>query len=196
MERAEGWAGQVRGADDATAHESSGADAARWPLVLIVVLAFTLVASLWAAVLFKVAAEERAELAAIERRTTNLARVFEEHTVRTLASVDQALLFVKFQYEKVGAALDIASAVEQGMIVSTLFNQVGVIDAQGIYSLSNLPGFKRVTSPIASISASMSTRTRVTSSSASRCSGARAASGRCSSPAASTAPTAASAGWR
>ena len=144
MERAEGWAGQVRGADDATAHESSGADAARWPLVLIVVLAFTLVASLWAAVLFKVAAEERAELAAIERRTTNLARVFEEHTVRTLASVDQALLFVKFQYEKVGAALDIASAVEQGMIVSTLFNQVGVIDAQGIYSLSNLPGFKRV----------------------------------------------------
>jgi len=144
LERAEGWAGQVRGADDATAHESSGADAARWPLVLIVVLAFTLVASLWAAVLFKVAAEERAELAAIERRTTNLARVFEEHTVRTLASVDQALLFVKFQYEKVGAALDIASAVEQGMIVSTLFNQVGVIDAQGIYSLSNLPGFKRV----------------------------------------------------
>lgn len=121
-----------------------GADAARWPLALIVVLAFALVATLWAAVLFKVNAEERAELAAIERRTTNLARVFEEHTVRTLASVDQALLFVKFQYEKVGPALDIASAVEQGMIVSTLFNQVGVIDAQGIYSLSNLPGFKRV----------------------------------------------------
>lgn len=121
-----------------------GADAARWPLALIVVLAFALVATLWAAVLFKVNAEERAELASIERRTTNLARVFEEHTVRTLASVDQALLFVKFQYEKVGPALDIASAVEQGMIVSTLFNQVGVIDAQGIYSLSNLPGFKRV----------------------------------------------------
>jgi len=112
--------------------------------MLIVALALILVASLWGAVLFKVAAEERAELITIERRTTNLARVFEEHTVRTLASVDQALLFVKFQYEKVGEALDIASAVEQGMIVNTLFNQVGVIDAQGIYSLSNLPGFKRV----------------------------------------------------
>ena len=87
-----------------------GADAARWPLALIVVLAFALVATLWAAVLFKVSAEDRAELASIERRTTNLARVFEEHTVRTLASVDQALLFVKFQYEKVGSALDIASA--------------------------------------------------------------------------------------
>lgn len=120
------------------------AEAPRWPLMLIVALALILVASLWGAVLFKVAAEERAELITIERRTTNLARVFEEHTVRTLASVDQALLFVKFQYEKVGEALDIASAVEQGMIVNTLFNQVGVIDAQGIYSLSNLPGFKRV----------------------------------------------------
>lgn len=129
---------------DAAGPEGSWADAASWPLLLIIVLALVLVGSLWAAVLFKVDAEERAELAAIERRTTNLARVFEEHTVRTLASVDQALLFVKFQYERVGDALDIASAVEQGMIVGNLFNQVGVIDAQGIYSLSNLPGFKRV----------------------------------------------------
>ncbi len=129
---------------DEVEHAPDWVGAARWPLLLIVALAFALVASLWGAVLFKVAAEERAELAAIERRTMNLARVFEEHTVRTLASVDQALLFVKFQYEKVGDALDIASAVEQGMIVSNLFNQVGVIDAEGVYSLSNLPGFKRM----------------------------------------------------
>lgn len=133
-----------RAQHDGAGREPSVAEAPRWPLMLIVALALILVASLWGAVLFKVAAEERAELITIERRTTNLARVFEEHTVRTLASVDQALLFVKFQYEKVGEALDIASAVEQGMIVNTLFNQVGVIDAQGIYSLSNLPGFKRV----------------------------------------------------
>ena len=94
-----------RAQHDGAGREPSVAEAPRWPLMLIVALALILVASLWGAVLFKVAAEERAELITIERRTTNLARVFEEHTVRTLASVDQALLFVKFQYEKVGEAL-------------------------------------------------------------------------------------------
>lgn len=140
---------QEHAASRVSAHEGAaldvgGVEASRWPLVVIVALALVLVVALWIAVVFKVAAEERAELASIERRTMNLARVFEEHTVRTLGSVDQALLFVKFQYEKIGDALDIASAVEQGMIVSSLFNQVGVIDASGLYSLSNLPGFKRV----------------------------------------------------
>lgn len=61
--------------------DAGGVEAARWPLVVIVALALVLVVALWVAVVFKVAAEERAEFASIERRTMNLARVFEEYTV-------------------------------------------------------------------------------------------------------------------
>lgn len=116
----------------------------RWPLWLIEAVGLLLIVALWTAVSLNLSREAAAEDAAIEHRTMSLARVFEEHTVRTMASVDQALLFVKFQYEAIGDRLDIASAVQQGMIVSSLFNQVGVINADGIYHLSNLPDSARV----------------------------------------------------
>jgi len=116
----------------------------RLPLILIVVLALALVIALWAAVIYKTDSNRQQVEESIRRDTMNLARAFEEHTVRTLRSVDQALLFVKFQYEKIGDRLDIAEAVQGGMIISNLFNQVGVINAEGIYHLSNIPNFNRV----------------------------------------------------
>jgi len=114
------------------------------PLVVIVVLALLLVVALWGAVLYKAEVERGQVEESIHRDTMNLARVFEEHTVRTLSSVDQVLLFVKFQYEKVGDRLDLAEAVRGGMIISDLFNQVGVISSNGIYHLSNIPNFNKV----------------------------------------------------
>jgi signal transduction histidine kinase len=134
-----------RAADRAGAGQrpTLGADGV-WALWLILVGGLMLVGVFWAGLLIKIEAEASLEQQAIERRTMNLARVFEEHTIRTLGAVDQALLFVKFQYEKEGDALDIASAVKQGVIVSSLYNQVGVINREGIYHLSNLADFKRV----------------------------------------------------
>lgn len=111
---------------------------------MIVALAGALLVALWVATIHDIQRDARVEKLAIERQTMSLARVFEEHTVRTLGAVDQALRFVKFQYERAGDSFDIASAVEQGTIESSLFHQVGVIDSNGIYHLSNLPDFKRV----------------------------------------------------
>lgn len=115
-----------------------------WSLFMIVALAGALLVALWVATIHDIQRDARVEKLAIERQTMSLARVFEEHTVRTLGAVDQALRFVKFQYERAGDSFDIASAVEQGTIESSLFHQVGVIDSNGIYHLSNLPDFKRV----------------------------------------------------
>ncbi|MBL0284077.1 MAG: hypothetical protein IPQ01_09360 [Zoogloea sp.] len=80
----------------------------------------------------------------INTETLNLARAFEEHTIRTIKSVDQALLFLKFQYERYGDKVNIAEYVREGMIISSIFNQLGVIDEHGIHVLSNLPNHKRV----------------------------------------------------
>ncbi len=123
--------------------EESYADG-RWSLWSIAAIGLVLIVSLWTAVSLKISSEAAAEEELIRQRTMSLARVFEEHTIRTLASVDQALLFVKFQYEAIGDALDIGSAVRQGMIVNSLFNQVGIINADGIYHKSNLADFARV----------------------------------------------------
>lgn len=145
-------AGERAGADPrvgdcapgAKTDEESSRLGERWPLWLIEAVGLLLIAALWAGVALKVSSEGAAEAAAIEHRTMSLARVFEEHTIRTMEGVDQVLRFVKFQYEALGERLDIGAAVERDLFVSGLFNQVGVINADGIYVLSNLANFDRV----------------------------------------------------
>ncbi len=98
----------------------------------------------WGAVVYKSQSEEEMVIKAVYTENLNLARAFEEHTIRTIKSVDQAVLFLKFQYERYGDKVNIADYVREGMIISTIFNQLGVIDENGIYILSNLPNHKRV----------------------------------------------------
>lgn len=111
------------------------------PIVVVVV---ALVGLLWGAVIYKVGVEEALVVHSINTENRNLARAFEEHTIRTIKSVDQSVLFLKFQYEKYGQKVKIAEFVGEGMIISSIFNQLGVIDEHGIYVLSNLPNHKRV----------------------------------------------------
>lgn len=111
------------------------------PIVVVVV---ALVGLLWGAVIYKVGVEEALVVHSINTENRNLARAFEEHTIRTIKSVDQSVLFLKFQYEKYGQKVKIAEFVGEGMIISSIFNQLGVIDEHGIYIMSNLPNHKRV----------------------------------------------------
>lgn len=109
--------------------------------------AFALVLLLltWGGVVYKILAEREAEIALLHRDNLNLARTLKEHTLRTLKSVDQTVLFLKAQYEKSGGeGISIADYVQEGMIIANLFNQLGVIDAQGRYVLSSLPNHKVV----------------------------------------------------
>ena len=110
----------------------------------ILTLTLLVLGLLWAAVLLKAQAEEEVVIHSINTETLNLARAFEEHSVRTIKSVDQTVLFLKHQYEKYGDKVDIAEYVREGMIISGFFNQLGVIDENGIYVKSNLPNHKRV----------------------------------------------------
>ncbi|WP_334159004.1 sensor histidine kinase [Oryzomicrobium sp.] len=104
--------------------------------------AILLLVLLWTAILYKVTSEKQLEIADINQTNINLARSLEEHTLRTLKSVDQAVLFLKFQYERNHGKVDIQDYAHEGMIITTLFNQLGVIDEHGMYILSNIPNHK------------------------------------------------------
>jgi signal transduction histidine kinase len=114
---------------------------ARFQSGQLLIWGFTLVLLLltWFGIGYNIRAERQLENANINRSNLNLARTLEEHTLRTLKSVDQAVLFLKFRYEQLGNKVDISSYVREGMILSSLFNQLGVIDEHGMYILSNLP---------------------------------------------------------
>ena len=73
------------------------------------------------------------------RDLSNLARVSEEHASRTLRSTDQVVRFVKDRYLERGAAIDLVALSERGVLDSDIFNQIGVIDANGIYAHANRP---------------------------------------------------------
>ncbi len=110
----------------------------------VFVFALVMLVLTWSAVVASIGQDRRESLNSAFVANANLARAFEEHSVRTLKSVDQAVLFLKYQYEKNDGHIDIASYEQQGMIVSSLFNQIGVIDEHGIYALSNLPRFQHM----------------------------------------------------
>jgi signal transduction histidine kinase len=106
--------------------------------------AAVLLALTWWAVEFKARTDRDHEVQVVIRGNANLARAFEEHIVRTLAAVDQTVLFLKYQYERLGDRIDIREYVHEGMIVDELFNQLGVIDEHGTYRLSNLDDHRRI----------------------------------------------------
>jgi signal transduction histidine kinase len=91
------------------------------------------------ALAWKIRSESAQVRESIDRNNLNLARALEEHTLRTIKSVDQSVLFLKYQYEKLGPAVDVAAYTREGMIITSIFNQLGVIDEHGMYILSNLP---------------------------------------------------------
>jgi len=93
-----------------------------------------LLISSWSAIFYKIQDERREELASVYGHNANLARVFEEHTIRTIQSVDQAILFLRNQYEKTGDKIDIAGYVRDGLIDDKLFVQLGIVNDVGIYS--------------------------------------------------------------
>jgi signal transduction histidine kinase/CheY-like chemotaxis protein len=88
----------------------------------------------WSAIFYKINDERQADMALIYRNNANLARVFEEHTIRTIHSVDQALQFLSNQYERLGGEIDIPGYVKDGVVNDEIFTQLGIVNEQGIYS--------------------------------------------------------------
>ncbi|SDS31176.1 sensor histidine kinase [Pseudomonas oryzae] len=111
---------------------------------LILGLALTLILALWAGVTLKILAEKENTEQTLKRDTLNLARAFEAHAVRTITGADQSLRFLQQQYELHGRQIDIRAFVRDGLIISTIFNQLGIIDENGTYILSNLPNHQPI----------------------------------------------------
>jgi hypothetical protein len=93
----------------------------------------------WWHVLTLVEANKNREISAATTELTNLTRVSQEHAIRTLRGADQVIRFIQARYLAVGAKLNLTELVSQGVIDAEIFPQVGIIDASGIYALSNLP---------------------------------------------------------
>jgi len=108
-------------------------------LALVWIAAGLLIALTWGQV-FRLSNESRErEISAAQRDLSNLTRLSQEHASRTLRSADQVMRFVQNEYLEQGKKLDLTALSKQGVIDTEIFNQVGVIDADGIYAYANRP---------------------------------------------------------
>jgi len=105
---------------------------------LVVLFAASILLLIWGAILYEIKEDRADARAEWTRNLENLTRAFEEHTTRTVTSVDQAVLFVRAQYLRYGLQTDLPGLVREGSINGGIYNQIGVIDAKGMYILSTL----------------------------------------------------------
>ena len=91
----------------------------------------------WMGLYYKIESEMKQEKEAAFKETMNFAKAFEEHTLRTIRGADQAVLFLKFQYEREGRTIDIPGYVREGRFASQPFVLMGIIDENGDLAVSN-----------------------------------------------------------
>jgi diguanylate cyclase (GGDEF)-like protein/PAS domain S-box-containing protein len=97
----------------------------------IALCGIVLVVIFWAIALERIAFERGQAVAEVERSNANLALAFEEHTLRTVKAIDQAVLFIKREYETHGAQVDLAGMADAGILDPGLLRIAGVVDERG-----------------------------------------------------------------
>jgi len=94
---------------------------------------------LWSTVIVKLHAEHEAEIRDVMKDTANLARVFEEHTVRTFREADQTLQFIIDQYREHGNKIDLRRLAEDGPIINRIYTYISIIDEHGNLAAGSQP---------------------------------------------------------
>ncbi len=106
-----------------------------------VLFGIVLLCFIWTGLFYKIQAERQQEIAGAFRETANLARAFEEHTLRTVKGVDQTILFLKVEYEKAGPKIDISQYIREGRITGQPLVFLSVIDENGDLAVSSQTSF-------------------------------------------------------
>ena len=90
-----------------------------------------MIAAIWTSFNFHLAVEhERSRLAAIQN-TGNLARVFEEHIVRTLTETDRAIVLLRTSYQLTGN-FDLANPLTDPSVHGDLLTQIRILGPDGV----------------------------------------------------------------
>lgn len=97
------------------------------------------VADVWLSTYRQISEGQQRALVTATHDAASFARVFEEHTARTIQSADQAVQFLKNAYREKGRRLPLRQLVDDGVILDDIFNLYTIIEADGEVVLSSQP---------------------------------------------------------
>jgi PAS domain S-box-containing protein len=86
---------------------------------------------MWIAVIAQARYERREAIAAAIERNSNLTVAFEEFAVRTIDSADEVAKYVRREYARSGARIDIPGLIADRTIDARAFTAVSIVDARG-----------------------------------------------------------------
>ncbi len=109
--------------------------------VSVIAFGFLLLGVIWGGVYLKIEDEREIAISNAVRETGNFARSFEEHTLRTIKSVDQTVLFLKYEYEKSNEWIGIPGYIKEGRLTDQPFVLLSIIDARGDLRVSSQEPF-------------------------------------------------------
>ena len=101
------------------------------PNAVIAGVCVAAIALMWVAVIAQARFERREAIAAAIERNSNLAVAFEEFTVRTIDGADAVARYIKREYARTGAAIDIAGLIAEGTIDADAFAAISIVDERG-----------------------------------------------------------------
>jgi len=96
---------------------------------------------LWLGLAWDLGRERERVLAQAEADNANLARAFQEHIQRTVAGLDQSLMYMEAAYEEDPKGFNLNEMVARSAILRNVSFQLARIDANGMLAESTVPGF-------------------------------------------------------
>lgn len=106
---------------------------------LLCVFVVLLTAGIWSATWWQLREARAGAIADAQRDARGLARVFDEHAVRTIEAADQAVTYLRYRYNAMGRALDIGEDLRNRLTPGNLYNLFTIVDAHGDTVLSSQP---------------------------------------------------------
>ncbi|MGE5475239.1 MAG: ATP-binding protein [Bacteroidales bacterium] len=103
-----------------------------------------ILALLWVGLAWDLGREREHVLAQAEADNANLARAFQEHIRRTIAGLDQALVYVESAYEDDPANFRLKDMVARSIVLRNVSVQLAIIGPDGVLADSTVPGFTPV----------------------------------------------------
>ncbi|WP_258194646.1 ATP-binding protein [Janthinobacterium sp. PAMC25594] len=98
-----------------------------------------LLAGLWSITMLQLQRAHDAAITDAGRDARSIARVFDEHAIRTIEAADQAVTYLRGRYQALGQHLDIVADLQQGLNPGPLYNLFTIVDERGDTVLSSRP---------------------------------------------------------
>jgi len=107
--------------------------------ISVAALCALFIATLWLSLSFRINNERQRVIDAAQQQTDNIARLFEEHVLRTLAAASVTLKQLETEYKRQGKWLDLAQYLRDRQPELEPYTILSVVDEEGNLILNNVP---------------------------------------------------------